>query len=87
MASHVSACMSMEKSIKREGNQFVEEESNKKERKEKKERRKKEREREGKGNWRFDGRNLSDQEVKSVYSMRATLKEVGVLSTLVYFPP
>ena len=77
----------MEKSIKREGNQFVEEESNKKERKEKKERRKKEREREGKGNWRFDGRNLSDQEVKSVYSMRATLQEVGILSTLVYFPP
>ena len=29
MASHVSTCMSMEKSIKGEGNQFVEEESNK----------------------------------------------------------
>ena len=46
MASHVSTCVSMEKSIKGEGNQFVEEESNKKEIKEKKKRRKKERERE-----------------------------------------
>ena len=43
MVSHVSTCMSMEKSIKGEGNQFVEEERNKKERKEKK---KRERERE-----------------------------------------
>ena len=57
MASHVSTCMPMEKSIKGEGNQLVEEESKKKERKEKKERRQKEREREerekergGKGN-------------------------------------
>ena len=32
-------------------------------------------------------RNSSDQEVKSVYSTRATLKEVGILPTLVYFPP
>ena len=89
MASHVSTCMSMEKSIKGEGNQFIEEESNKKERNEKKERRKKksERERGGKGNQRFDSRNLSDQEVKSIYSMRATLQEVGILPNLVYFPP
>ena len=36
MASHVSTCMPMEKSIKWEGNQFVEEERNKKERKGKK---------------------------------------------------
>ena len=82
------------KSIKREGNQFVEEESNKKERKEKKEGRKKERKREererergGKGNRRSDGWNSSDQEVKSVYSTRDTLQEVGILPTLVYFPP
>ena len=45
MTIHVSTCMPMEKSIKGEGNQFVEEERNKKERKEKKNR---EREREEK---------------------------------------
>ena len=57
MASHVSTYMSMEKSIKWEGNQFVEEESYKKERKEKKKEKKKKkvkekkgRERRGKGN-------------------------------------
>ena len=42
MASHVSTCMPMEKSIKGAANQFVKEERNKKEMKEKKE--KKERE-------------------------------------------
>ena len=31
----------------------------------------------------FNGRNSSDQEVKSVYSTRATLQEVGILPTLV----
>ena len=36
MASHVSTCMSMDKFIQRERNQFIEEERNKKERKEKK---------------------------------------------------
>ena len=41
MASHVSTCISMEKSIKGEGNQFVDKESNKKERKEKKKKKKK----------------------------------------------
>ena len=53
----------MEKSIKRVGNQFVKEESNKKEKKEKKKKRKKESEREemerergGKGNRRSNGR-------------------------------
>ena len=39
--------MSMDKSIKGKGNQFVEEESNKKERKEKKKKEKKGREKEG----------------------------------------
>ena len=48
MANHVSTCMSMEKSIKGEGNQFVEEERNKKERKEKK-REEKRREKKKKG--------------------------------------
>ena len=83
----------MEKSIKGEGNQFVEEESNKKRRKEKKKRRKREREREererergGKGNRHSDGRNSSDQEVMSVYSMRATLQEVWILPIFIYFP-
>ena len=38
MASHVSTCMSMDKFIQRERNQFIEEERNKKERKEKKKR-------------------------------------------------
>ena len=45
MASHVSTCMSMEKSIKGEGNQFIEEESNKKESKEKKKRKRRKGER------------------------------------------
>ena len=65
----MSTCMPMEKSIKGEGNQFVEKERNKKEMKEKKRREREERERErgGKGNRRSDGRNSSDQEVKSVY--------------------
>ena len=62
--------------------------------KERKEREEKKREREGeerekerrrKGKRCFDGRNSSDQEVKSVYSTRAVLQEVGILSTLVYF--
>ena len=48
MASHVFICMSIEKSIKGEGNQFIEEESNKKERKEKK-REEKKREKNNKG--------------------------------------
>ena len=61
--------MSMDKSIKGKGNQFVEEESNKKERKEKKkEREERERERGGKKNRCSDDRNLSNQEVT-----RATL--------------
>ena len=34
-----------------------------------------------------DGRNLSDQEVKFVYSMRAMLQEVGIPPPLVYFYP
>ena len=34
---------------------------------------------------RSDGRNSSDQEVKYIYSMRATLQEVGILPTWVYF--
>ena len=35
----------------------------------------------------FDGRNSSNQEVKSVYSTRTTLKEVGILHISVYFYP
>ena len=60
------------------GNQFVEEERNKKEmkgKKIKKEKKNEEREKEieGRGNRRSDVRNLSYQEVKFVYSTRATL--------------
>ena len=79
------------------GDQFVEEGRSRKERrrKKKKERkeRKKERDKEKKGreierkrNSRSDRRNSSDQ-VKSIYSTRATLQEVGILPTLVYFSP
>ena len=46
-----------------------------------------ERERGRKGSRRFDSPNSSNQEVKSIYSTRATLHEVGILPTLVYFPP
>ena len=78
--------------MKGERNQFVEEESNKKERKKnreekKREREERERERGGKGNRLSDGRNSSDQEVKFVYLMRDTLQEVRILPTLLYFPP
>ena len=78
----------MDNSIKGEENQFIEEASNTNERKEKKrEREEKEREKWGKGNQRSEGQNSSDQEVKFVYSMTATLQEVGIIPTLVYFPP
>ena len=60
----------------------------------KKERKIKEREKEKKGRERrrkgkrcSDSRNLSDQEVKSVYSMGAALQEVGILPTLFSFYP
>ena len=75
-------------------NQFVEEKHKGKgmkkkgrERKEIKRREEKKRERGRKGSQRFDGRNSSNQEVKSVYSTRVTLQEVEILPTLVYFPP
>ena len=58
-----------------------------KKRRKKREREERERERGAKGNRRSDGRNLSDHEVKSVYSTWATLQQVGILPTLVYFPP
>ena len=88
MASQVSPCMG--------GDQFEEEGRSRKERRRKKKRERKERkkerereererERERKGSRRSDGRNSSDQEVKSVYSTRATLQVVGILPTLVYF--
>ena len=68
------------KSVRREGEEQKGKEGKKREKKKKKER--------GvKGNRRSEGWNLSDQEVKSIYSTRATLKEVGILHTLVYFPP
>ena len=35
--------------------------------------------------WHFDGRSSSGRELKSVYLTRATLQEVGILHTLVYF--
>ena len=57
------------------------------EKKREKEGEERERERKRKGNWCSDGRNLSDQEVKSVYSTRAALQEVEILSTLVSFYP
>ena len=47
---------------------------------------KKGREEEGEKEIGVDCQNLSDQEVKSIYSMRATLQEVGILPNLVYFP-
>ena len=49
--------------------------------------RRKGREKGRKGSRRFDSRNSSYQELKSVYSMRDTLQEKGILPTLVYFPP
>ena len=39
------------------------------------------------GSRRSDGWNWLDQEVKSIYSTRAMLQEVGILPTLVYFYP
>ena len=51
------------------------------------EREKREREKGRNRNPRSGCQNLSDQEVKFVYSMEATLQEVGILPTLVYFPP
>ena len=81
------------------GDQFVEEGGNRKERRREKKKRKernKEKEREGeesererwrKGSRRSDSQNSSDQEVKTVYSTRATLQEVRILPTLVYFHP
>ena len=36
---------------------------------------------------RYDGRSYSGRELKFVYSTRATLQEVGILPTLVYFHP
>ena len=70
------------KSVCRGGEQQKGKEGKKIEKEKKKERRM-ERKRGGKGNRCFDGRNSSDQEVKSVYSIRATLQEVGILHTLV----
>ena len=36
---------------------------------------------------RSDSQNSLDQIVKSIYATRAILQEVGILHTLVYFPP
>ena len=36
---------------------------------------------------RYDSRSYSSRELKFVYSTRATLQEVGILPTLVYFHP
>ena len=35
----------------------------------------------------FKGRSSSGRELKSIYSTRATLQEVGILPPLVYFHP
>ena len=59
----------------------------KRRKKKKREGEERERERERKENRHSDGRNLSDQEVKSVYSTKAMLQEVGILPALVYFSP
>ena len=68
-------------SITWDGDQFVEGERNKKEKERKERKRRKKREREGeererergrKGSRRSDDRNLVNQEVKFVYSMRTT---------------
>ena len=57
----------------------------KKEKKEKeREGEERERERGRKGSRCSNDRNLSDQELKVVYSTRATLQEVGILPTFVY---
>ena len=75
------------------GNSKKENEGKKKERerkerkRRKKKREKRERERRRKEKWCSDGRNSLDQEVKSVYSTRTALQEVGILSTLVSFYP
>ena len=73
------------------------EEKQKEERKErKKEKEKKRREKEGKEgrptvlpliSGVFDGRSPPAQELKSIYSMRAMLQDVGILPTWVYFHP
>ena len=75
------------KLVRRGGEQQKGKEGRKKRRKKEKEREERERERGGKENRRSDGRNSSDQKVKSVYSTRAILQEGGILPTLVYFPP
>ena len=62
-------------------------ERERKERKKEREGEEREKERGRKGSQCFIGRNSSDQEVKSVYSTRVTLQEVGILPTLVYFHP
>ena len=103
MASHVSTCMVHGIAIKRSsqavrrGREQQEGKGRKKKRgKERKEREEKKREKEGeereierrrKGKRSSDGRNLSEQEVKFVYSRRAALQEVGILPTLVSFYP
>ena len=37
--------------------------------------------------WRSNGQSLLGRELNSVYSTRATIQEVGILPTLVYFHP
>ena len=55
------------------------------EKKREKEREGNEREKKRKGKRCSDGRNSSDQEVKSVYSTKSELQEVGILPILVSF--
>ena len=66
---------------KKRGKKRKEREENKRER----EGEERERERRRKGKRCSDDRNSSNQEVKSVYSMRSALREVGILPTFVYF--
>ena len=79
---------------KRKGRERKERDEKKREREREREREKKGREKDGEketgvslAHWRSDSRDSSNEELKSVYAMRATLQEVGILPTLVSFPP
>ena len=99
--THGKPCVTMLASWRMYKWEFVEEGRSRKEEKEKgkgnkgkkekkereREREQRERERGSKGSRRYNSRNSSDQELKDIYSMRAMLQEVGILPTLVYFPP
>ena len=72
---------------KKRGKERKEREEKKREREREREGEEREKERRRKGKECSEGWNSSDQEVKSVYSTRAVLQEVGILPTLVSFYP